>query len=79
MVFQINTASRLPIYQQLVQQIREAVARGDLRPDDRLPSVRQLSEVSSFVRDLDRQPQRPRWLRLEHRRDGHHLCRGDRR
>lgn len=39
----INTASRLPIYQQLAQQIREAIARGELQPEANLPSVRQLS------------------------------------
>jgi GntR family transcriptional regulator len=40
----IDTASRAPIYQQLVQQVREAVARGELQPEERLPSVRQLSQ-----------------------------------
>jgi GntR family transcriptional regulator len=39
----IDTSSRLPIYQQLVQQIREGIARGELEPDASLPSVRQLS------------------------------------
>ncbi len=39
----IDTASRLPIYQQLAQQIREAIARGELQPEVGLPSVRQLS------------------------------------
>jgi GntR family transcriptional regulator len=39
----VNTASRRPIYQQLAQQIREAIARGELRPEAGLPSVRQLS------------------------------------
>ncbi len=43
MNFRINTASRSPIYQQLAQQVREAIARGDLRPDQGLPSVRLLS------------------------------------
>src|SRR5215472_10952870 len=43
MAFHVNTASRLPIYQQLAQQIREAIARGELRPEAGLPSVRQLS------------------------------------
>ncbi len=43
MGFHVDTASRVPIYQQLVQQVREAVARGELRPEERLPSVRQLS------------------------------------
>lgn len=40
----IDVASRLPIYQQLGNQIREAIARGDLQPDAGLPSVRQLSK-----------------------------------
>ena len=43
MNFQVDTSSRLAIYQQLAQQIREAIARGELRPDAGLPSVRQLS------------------------------------
>ena len=43
MQFEINTASRLPIYRQLAQQIREGVAKGGLQPDERLPSVRELS------------------------------------
>src|SRR5262245_40543725 len=43
MEFRIEPASRTPIYRQLVAQIREAVARGRLKPDERLPSVRDLS------------------------------------
>jgi GntR family transcriptional regulator len=43
MQYEISSASRLPIYQQLVQQVREAIARGDLKPQEQLPSVRQLS------------------------------------
>ena len=43
MQYEITSASRLPIYQQLVQQVREAIARGDLKPEVQLPSVRQLS------------------------------------
>jgi GntR family transcriptional regulator len=39
----VSTASRVPIYQQLAQQIREAIARGELQPEEGLPSVRQLS------------------------------------
>jgi len=45
MEFQIDPASRLPIYRQLTRQLREAVARGRLRPEDRLPSVRDLSRT----------------------------------
>ena len=43
MRYEINSASRLPIYQQLVQQVREAIARGDLKAQEQLPSVRCLS------------------------------------
>jgi GntR family transcriptional regulator len=43
MEFQVDSASRTPIYRQLVAQIREAVARGKLLPEQRLPSVRDLS------------------------------------
>lgn len=43
MEFQIDTTSRTPVYRQLAAQIREAVARGRLRQEERLPSVRELS------------------------------------
>lgn len=43
MEFQIDASSRTPLYRQLGGQIREAVARGKLKPEDRLPSVRELS------------------------------------
>jgi GntR family transcriptional regulator len=43
MDFRIDPTSRLPIYRQLTKQIREAVARGRLRAEERLPSVRDLS------------------------------------
>ena len=45
MEFCIDPTSRLPIYRQLRNQFREAVARGKLLPDRRLPSVRELSRT----------------------------------
>ena len=45
MEFQIDPTCRLPIYRQLAQQLREAVARGRVQPEDRLPSVRDLSRL----------------------------------
>ena len=45
MEFQISPSSRLPIYRQLATQVREAAARGKLRVDERLPSVRELSRL----------------------------------
>ncbi|MDI3328107.1 MAG: GntR family transcriptional regulator [Alicyclobacillaceae bacterium] len=43
MWFRIDPRSEVPLYQQLVDQVREGVARGWLRPGDRLPSVRELA------------------------------------
>jgi len=43
MVFHIDSASRLPIYRQLAEQIRDGIARGRLTAGERLPSVRNLS------------------------------------
>jgi GntR family transcriptional regulator len=45
MEFRIDPSSRLPIYRQLRNQFREAVARGVLEPEERLPSVRELSRT----------------------------------
>lgn len=39
----IDPSSGTPIYRQIVDQVRQAVASGVLRPGDRLPSVRELA------------------------------------
>ncbi len=39
----LDPASRQPIYQQLVEQLRVAIARGELEDGTRLPSVRELA------------------------------------
>jgi GntR family transcriptional regulator len=44
MRFQCDSTARTPIYRQLIEQVREGVARGQLQPGERLPSVRQLSK-----------------------------------
>ena len=36
-----------PMYKQVTDQIKDAIASGDLKPNDRLPSVRELSEALS--------------------------------
>src|SRR5262249_29259134 len=43
MEFQCDPTSRLPIYRQLIEQVRRAVARRRLLPGEPLPSVRVLS------------------------------------
>lgn len=45
MEFRIDSSSRQPIYRQLTQQLREGVARGRLKPEEQLPSVRELSRA----------------------------------
>ena len=44
MEFSISPTAGVPIYQQLAEQICAGIARGRLRPDERLPSVRELSQ-----------------------------------
>jgi GntR family transcriptional regulator len=34
-----------PMYKQVTDQIKDAIASGDLKPNERLPSVRELSEA----------------------------------
>jgi GntR family transcriptional regulator len=41
----VDTSSRSAIYQQIVDQVREGVARGVLTPGERLPSVRELARA----------------------------------
>jgi GntR family transcriptional regulator len=43
MHIQIDFRSGQPIYLQIVEQIRQMVARGELQPGDQLPTVRQLA------------------------------------
>lgn len=44
MFLQINFKSGMPIYLQLVDQIKAAAASGTLRPGEALPSIRPLAE-----------------------------------
>lgn len=42
-VFRLDTKSGVPPYLQLIRQVRQAVLVGYLRPDDRLPLIRELA------------------------------------
>jgi GntR family transcriptional regulator len=44
MFIQLNFKSGVPVYLQVVQQVKAAAASGALRPGDALPSVRVLAE-----------------------------------
>jgi GntR family transcriptional regulator len=60
--FQSDSRSAVPAYRQLVQQVREAIAIGALRPGDQLPTVHEAvtqllvspNTVLKAYRDLDR-------------------------
>src|SRR5918993_1110924 len=59
----LNTADPRPIYVQIMDEVRRALVLGTLRPEDPLPSVRQLAAelrvnpntVAQAYRELERQ------------------------
>jgi GntR family transcriptional regulator len=63
MLFLIDASSMVPIYAQIVGQVRAAVASGTLQAGDPLPSARQLASelrvnpntVAQAYRELDRE------------------------
>ena len=63
MYLQIDTSSSIPIFIQIVNQMKYSVAMGAYRADDRLPSVRELAvelrlnpnTIARAYRELDRE------------------------
>ena len=63
MLFRVEASSPVPIYAQIVGQVRSAVAAGELVEGDSLPSVRQLAgelrvnpnTVAQAYRELERE------------------------
>ena len=45
--FQIDAHSGVPIYRQMMDQVKYYVAAGALRPGDQLPSIRELAQTLS--------------------------------
>jgi len=43
MAIQINRKSRVPVYLQIVDQIKHLIAAGRLQPSEQLPTIRQLA------------------------------------
>jgi GntR family transcriptional regulator len=43
-VFRINPQSGVPMYLQLIEQVRHAIELGALRPGDQLPGIRKVAE-----------------------------------
>ncbi len=46
-MFQIDLRSPKPIYEQIVDQVREQVLKGFLRPGDAMPSIRSVSKAAT--------------------------------
>ncbi|MBR0596802.1 GntR family transcriptional regulator [Sinanaerobacter chloroacetimidivorans] len=44
-MFQLDLKSRKSIYEQIVDKIKELIIAGILRPEDKIPSVRELSKT----------------------------------
>ncbi|WP_078555102.1 GntR family transcriptional regulator [Bacillus alkalicellulosilyticus] len=63
MIVRIDPKSNIPLYEQIIQQVKEMCVKGILKPDDKLPSVRELSSsivinpntVSKAYQELERQ------------------------
>jgi len=43
MQIEVDLTSKVPIYVQIINQITHMIATGELKPDDQLPTVRQLA------------------------------------
>lgn len=62
-MFQLDLKSRKPIYEQIVDKIKELIINGVLKPEDKIPSVRDLSKtltinpntIQKAYRELERQ------------------------
>ena len=43
MLFEISTSDSRPLYLQIMDEVKRAVVLGTIRPDEAIPSVRQLA------------------------------------
>ncbi|ADU29685.1 GntR family transcriptional regulator [Evansella cellulosilytica] len=63
MYFNIDPKKNVPLYEQVIHQVKEMCAKGILQPNEKLPSVRELSSqmvinpntVSKAYQELERQ------------------------
>ena len=49
-IFQVDPALEVPIYQQLVDKIRSGVRLGTLAPGEQLPTVQEMAQALSIAR-----------------------------
>lgn len=63
MIFEISSSDPRPLYMQIMDEVRRAIVLGTIRPDELLPSVRQLAlelrinpnTVQQAYRELERE------------------------
>nr|WP_275431567.1 GntR family transcriptional regulator [Salinicoccus roseus] len=63
MVINLDLKSRVPIYEQLVDKVKQLIIQGVLKPDEKLPSVRSLAQeltinpntIQKAYRELERE------------------------
>jgi GntR family transcriptional regulator len=63
MLFRSNPSSGVPVYLQLIEQVKHGIDVGALRPGDQLPTIRRVAEdlvinpntVAKAYRDLERE------------------------
>ena len=63
MYYRIDVSGPVPIYEQIIQQVKAAIATGALLPDDPIPSVREVAKelainpntVARAYRDLQKE------------------------
>jgi GntR family transcriptional regulator len=51
MIFRIDPAAPLPVYLQIIEQVKRAIARGVLRPGDLLPPIRDVAVQARINRN----------------------------
>ena len=89
MIVRVNPKSSVPIFQQLVDEVKAAIARGACGPDAMIPSVRQMATqvlvnpntVAKAYRELEREGvlYTRRGLGVFVASTGPRLCRAERR
>lgn len=50
-MIKIDSASPIPLYLQIVEQLRSRIALGELRPGDRVPTIRDLASAGGVNRN----------------------------
>ena len=53
MKIQLDDSSNVPVFQQIVDQVHFAINTGELKPGDKLPSIRKIAAENQIASNLD--------------------------